>query len=120
MGIPSPEEFFGSGLKFFEAGDLDGAISHYTKVLEKDPNNEKVLAARGFLRGKMQDPYGAIDDFNEALKLNPKNVMALSTRGGTYMMLNEFEKSKADLEAVLRLDPGNPQAMQGLEMLKQA
>ena len=58
----------------FYAGDADGALKQYAKVLEKDPRNDIALFNQGMIRLKAKnDRTGAIDSWTKLLAAFPNH-----------------------------------------------
>jgi tetratricopeptide (TPR) repeat protein len=63
------------GMARVMSGDLDGAIDDFTAIIERKPNNRRLLCTayrnRALLKEKKGDSDGAARDRNEAQRLSP-------------------------------------------------
>jgi len=51
--------------------DYVGAVIHYTRAIELQPDSARALRNRGMARKRLEDMRGATDDFSQALRLDP-------------------------------------------------
>jgi tetratricopeptide (TPR) repeat protein len=63
-----------SGNEKKSKGDFLGAISDYSKAIQKGPENTALLYLRGITYAELKDHPKAIEDFKKGLKLEPGNV----------------------------------------------
>lgn len=84
---------------------LDEAISHFSKLLEREPKDETLLLIRGVLSQKAGDHDRAIADFTEVLKIDSHNRMAYSNRAIAWKQKGQLELALGDYNEALRLDP---------------
>src|SRR6266513_6475299 len=62
-------------------GNLDGAISDFTKAIELDPNSADAYYSRCAVRQTQNDVEDAIADYSKAIELNPTLADAYLNRG---------------------------------------
>ncbi len=104
---------------------LDEANQRFTELLEKDPNNGRVLAGIGFLRMRQQDFGSAITYFTQAEQNGYKekivaDALATSrfwfTMGGATQAFsqNQFDVADAKFRAALAMNPRSTEALNGL------
>jgi tetratricopeptide (TPR) repeat protein len=84
---------------------LTEAISHFSKLLDREPKDETLHLIRGVLLQKSGDQDRAIADFSEVLKINPRNRMAYSNRAIAWKQKGQMELALGDYNEALRLDP---------------
>ena len=84
--------------------DLDAAVA-------LQPDNPKVLNARGDFYLALLKPELAIADFNKAVAAAPKDDVVLFNRGVAWKQLSHYDRALRDFNAVLRLTPGDPMAL---------
>src|SRR6266850_7191852 len=77
----SAEQYYRSAISKKANGDLDGAISDYTKAIEINPRYAEAYANRGLARKTKADLEGAIADYDKAIALNPRLKEAYNNRG---------------------------------------
>ena len=90
------EEYYQSGYDKDEAGDYNGAIADYTKVIELNPNYADAYFSRGLLKFVLKDLTGAIADFTEEIELNPNYADAYFSRGLSKSDLKDLTGACAD------------------------
>ncbi len=91
--------------------DLDGAVADYTRALEIDPNDPKLIGAytnRAVARLNKEDIDGAIADCDHALLLNPKSILDFSNRGICKRTKGDLAGAVADFTRAVEIDPKAP------------
>jgi serine/threonine-protein kinase len=88
-----------------EAGELEVAIAHYSKVLDIDPNHGAALAARGQLYDQTNDPESGLADLTAAIDANPDNPTWVYQRGNLRFGVGDIQGAIDDYTAALQLDP---------------
>ncbi|WOH00990.1 hypothetical protein DCAR_0520368 [Daucus carota subsp. sativus] len=118
------QELKDEGNKFFQNGDLEGAIFNYEKALKLLPQNHidvsylhTNMAACYMQMGLSEYPL-AIHECNLALQVTPKYTKALLKRARCYEALNELQYAQADVDAVLKMEPNNLMATEISNRLK--
>ncbi len=84
---------------------LTEAISHFSKLLDREPKDETLHLIRGVLMQKAGDHDRAIADFTDVLKLNSRNRLAYSNRAIAWKQKGQIELALGDYNEALRLDP---------------
>jgi tetratricopeptide (TPR) repeat protein len=82
-------------------------IADYTRVLELEPNNEKVLRERGYLYSVTDNPAAAVADFEAVLKLNPDDAQIYYWLGRAHAKTNA-DQALADFTKYLALKTDDP------------
>lgn len=59
------------GVTLGNRGDWHGAMEHFDKVIEMNPNHEKAYASRAYTKLQTGDTDGAVEDSQAALRLSP-------------------------------------------------
>jgi tetratricopeptide (TPR) repeat protein len=85
----------------------ESTIADYTKVLELEPNNEKVLRARGYLYSVTDKPTEAVADFEALLKVNPNDAQIYYWLGRAHAKTNA-DQALADFKKYLELKADDP------------
>jgi tetratricopeptide (TPR) repeat protein len=96
-----------SGDKFYEQGDIEGAIAEFKKALALDGANVNVHNSLGVCYGLQGDYDKAIEEFKSALSLEPEEYMALYNLGLVHVLT---QQPKCALEFFLRADKINGDA----------
>ena len=122
------EKYNNLGVKEYQKGNYDKAISYFNKAIELDPNNAVVYHNRGLVYFKTGSYYNtepfhkAISDFSKAIELDSNYEDAYYNRGLAYNNLfhhyqklpaetfppeieDKYHEAIADFDKVLELDP---------------
>ena len=93
------------GISHGNKGQLDRAISEYTKALEINPKDAKAYIYRGgAYLGKGQYDQ-AISEYTKALEINPKDALAYYNRGFVYRDKGQYDEAISDYTKVLEINP---------------
>ncbi len=85
--LVTPEgEIHKNGVTLGNRGDWHGAIVHFDRVIEMNPNHEKAYASRAYAKLQTGDHKGAIEDSQAALQKSPYYGQAYA-----YLGLAELE-----------------------------
>jgi tetratricopeptide (TPR) repeat protein len=104
------QAWFNLGSGKLDRGDMQGAFSDLSRVIEINPNFASAYINRGIARME-RDPQGAIADFDAAIRILPEPVDALVNRGWVRFGTRDVAGGIADFDAALRI---NPRHYQGL------
>ena len=66
---PLATQYFNQGVEKYEAGNYQGAINDFTKVIEINPQYANAYLNRGIARELVNDLEGACDDWRKAVDL---------------------------------------------------
>ena len=70
--LATPEgEVYKNAVTMGNRGDWHGAIVHFDRVIEMDPNHEKAYAARAYAKLQTGDYQGAVEDSTKAIRMSP-------------------------------------------------
>lgn len=85
-------------------GDVKGAITSATKMIESAKDNNMSYQVRGteMMRAGLYD--AAIEDYNTSISIEPGNTHAYLYRGHCNMKLGNSEAARADYEKVIETD----------------
>jgi len=83
--------------------DLERIISHYSQVIQLDPDFAVAYFNRGLAYYSKGDPDRAVSDWNAAIRLNPADAEAYFYRGLAYDEIGDKESAIADLHKALEL-----------------
>ena len=98
--------FYNRAIDKYEAGDMYGALSDYTKAIQIDPMDKQAYYNRGNLKREyLNDHAGAISDYTKAIQIDPKFENAYFNRGLSKRLLNDYYGSISDYNKALKLDP---------------
>ena len=74
-------QYFGQGVEKYDAGNYQGAIADFAKVIEIDPQSPNAYYNRGNAKKDLGDYQGAIVDYDMAIEINPQYGNAYNNRG---------------------------------------
>ncbi|MBA2880144.1 tetratricopeptide (TPR) repeat protein [Desulfosalsimonas propionicica] len=94
-----------SGDKYYQAGDIDGAVFEFKRALAMDPKNVNVYNSLGVCHGVRQELDAALECFVRAAELDPGEVMALYNAGYAHMCLDDHEKALKYFSGAEQIDP---------------
>ncbi|MGA1790159.1 MAG: tetratricopeptide repeat protein [bacterium] len=80
------------------SGNIEEAISCYTKALQIDPQNKYAYQIRAVTKMETGDLKGALSDYNKAIEISPNFTEAYIGRGRTKERLGDKKGAKADFE----------------------
>jgi tetratricopeptide (TPR) repeat protein len=96
-------------------GDLDEALTLYTKALKKGDLSHKQLSIGAYNRGIIylsKQKYNlAISDFDTAIWLRPNYADAFHNRGLAFSRSGRYDRSIEDFDAAIKIKPDNPSAL---------
>ncbi len=109
------------GVEDFKAGHYDGAVEHFQKATELDPNLPMAKTYLGSALSQdvvpgmttpdnLKTANRAIDIFKDVLASNPNDVDSMKKIAGIYYSINDFDNAKAWQLKVLAVDPKDPDA----------
>ncbi|MCY2963363.1 MAG: tetratricopeptide repeat protein [Planctomycetota bacterium] len=92
-------------------GDMEGAISDFSKALEFDPKFAIGYINRGITQFDLKSAKAAESDFQQAAKLAPDlgtRNMAIRLRGGSRLAQGNVAGALDDLTLAVRANPNDP------------
>ncbi len=99
-------------------GELEIAITNYTKSIELNSKNPAVYLNRALVFFKKKDYESAINDYDKVIEINPKELIAYSNRANSFEKLGNVEKAVADYKKILELDDKNEAAINNLKRIE--
>jgi tetratricopeptide (TPR) repeat protein len=108
------EIYIARGLTKERRGNLDAAISDYTKAIAHDPDYPDVFFHRAKARLKLGDLEGAMADYTETVERNPHNSNAFVDRGEVHFAMGEADDALVDFRKANNLTPGDPPVLAAL------
>lgn len=85
-------EYFKEALEAQKSGNLDSAITLYTKSLYLKPDNAKAYNNLGTIYAKNGDYDKAEEEYNQAIKMDPHYAKALTNLAMIYLEKKDFDK----------------------------
>ena len=99
-----PAPFIGLATIAVQRGDLQNAMTLYSKALTIE-ENDRALAGMGLVKMETGAHEEAFDYFRQALRLNPENAVAMNCIVREGYQLKRLEEVVPHLEAALAVDP---------------
>jgi tetratricopeptide (TPR) repeat protein len=97
----------------FGNGDYEGAIMHYTRVLDVDPKNIEAIGKRGMIYHRLNRTDDAIEDLTRAIDIQFEDPSLFYNRGMLYIQLSKPKKALFDFMQALDRNPEFKSAMLG-------
>jgi len=85
--------------------DLNRALDEVEPLLARAPNDARVVATIGVVKGVMGDWQGQLDAMKRAIELDPRNPEYLRDLGTQYVDLRRYREGIEILSRVLALEP---------------
>lgn len=79
-----------SGDKYYQNGDIDGAMEEFRLALKLDENNVNVHNSLGVCYGIKDQLDGALESFQTAMRLDPKDIMPIYNAGYVHFLKQEY------------------------------
>ncbi len=98
-------EWFDTGCKRYQEGDLKGSIEAYTEAIALKPEEIRSYFNRGIAYIELHMHDKAIDDYNTVIAMNPDYSEAYNNRAWAYLQKGLFDPAIRDCNKALNLDP---------------
>ena len=93
------------GIEAAQRGDQQQAIEHYTKAIERQPEDSDTYFRRGRAYYATRSYDRTIQDFTKSLELDPDNAVTYLSRGGVHQRKGELDLAIQDYTKSLDLNP---------------
>ncbi|MBI4553709.1 MAG: tetratricopeptide repeat protein [Candidatus Latescibacteria bacterium] len=108
------------GNAYFDAGNFESAIIHYSRALELRPRNPDVIVDLGIAYREIGKSEAGVARFREALAINPRHVNARYNLGLVLKTdLHDFRGAIAAWDTLLTIIPTHEKAAWIREQLAQ-
>ena len=104
------ENWFETGLQKAKAGDLEGAIAAWDKVIEYNPQIAQAWHNRGSALAYLDLLEEAIASFDRAIALNGNDYQSWNDRGNALYNLHRWEEALNSWEQTVSIKPNHYQA----------
>lgn len=106
--LVAAKDLLEKGEKAFNAGDSQGAIDIFSKVIDLDINYADAYYARGFAYAAKGHLDTALVDLNKAIELDKNQAKYYYMRGWVYSDdgKKQYDKGIEDFDKAISLDPG--------------
>jgi tetratricopeptide (TPR) repeat protein len=106
--VPSvARDLAAEGVKSFETGKDDQAISFLRESINLDPKNANLYNELGVIYAAKNEFYNAIEYYQAAIKYSPNLTVAYINLGEAYVKINKYEEALNAFKKVLSLDKNN-------------
>ncbi|MGC1304427.1 MAG: tetratricopeptide repeat protein [Caulobacteraceae bacterium] len=96
---------------FHRAGNLEGALQTYNRVVAVTPDHAGILCRRGHILAILGRSKRAIADFDRAIAVQPADAEAHAYRGVMMVQLDRLEEGLKSFDRAVALDPHNVHAL---------
>lgn len=96
---------FHEGLSYFHEEELDLAIKHYSRALERNPRMANAYNNRGVAHQNKGKTEQAKNDFDNALAIEPNHAEAYGNRGNVNDDLGNLDQAIEDYNKALQFGP---------------
>jgi Flp pilus assembly protein TadD len=93
------------GDQFLQNNDRGSAFINYSKALESDPDNIKILYAQAILLLDKNLYYAASLKFKKISEIDPQNAIALEGLGKSYFGLDKIVQAENAFSQAIKFDP---------------
>jgi tetratricopeptide (TPR) repeat protein len=104
------ENWFNLGLQKAQAGDLEGAIASWERLLEQAPHIAQAWHNRGSALAYLDRLEEAIASFERAIALNGNDYQSWNDRGNALYNLQRWEEALTSWDRVVSIKPDHYQA----------
>lgn len=118
--VRSTETLFQSGVKAYNSGQYEHAISLFSEVLAMDPDHLNAYLQRGFCHSLQKEYEEAVADFTSVIERKSDHLWAYTSRGSAYGKWGKQELAIKDFNTVIGLDPKNQEAFNNRGWAKKA
>mgnify|MGYP000113431695 CR=1 FL=1 len=101
------EFWFNQGLREYEAGDFEGAIASFDRVVDLKPDDSETWYNRGNALSELGRLEDAIASFDRAIEIKPDDYDAWNDRGITLHDLGKLEEAIASFDRAIEIKPEN-------------
>ncbi|QKQ77382.1 tetratricopeptide repeat protein [Nostoc sp. TCL240-02] len=98
------KELYQEGLDKYDAGNYEGAVEDFNRVIELDPKNALAYNKRGDAYYRLGDYEQAQADSSQAILLNPQDGNAYFDRGFAFSELGKYKEAIADYTQAIKLN----------------
>lgn len=99
-------------------GELDSAVSDYSRAIELNPKESSIYLNRGLVFHNKKNYDLAVADYSKVIELNPKDSNAYFNRGNSFEKMGDVSKALADYQKAVELDASNETAKTNLKRIQ--
>ncbi len=99
-----------NGLKLYQAGQFDKALTVFDRVLKRDSRNGDAHHLGGLALLQLKQFQKASEYIQKAVRINPRTANFRNSLGSVYQSMQEWDHAAKTLEKSIQLDPASIQA----------
>ncbi|MCA0406432.1 MAG: tetratricopeptide repeat protein [Proteobacteria bacterium] len=107
----NPEKLFNEAVTMQLSGNLEGAKTHYKKLLRAYPHSSEVLGNLAVIVKKEGQLAAAEQLLQRAVRANPQNFSALTTLANIALDRKDYEEARKLNDTALKIEPNFPDAI---------
>jgi len=104
-GANTYDQWFDTGYKRYQQGDLRGAAEAYTQAVMQQSDDVRSHFNRGIVYITMGEYDKAIEDYNKVISIQADYPEAYHNRGWAYLHKDKFDHAIEDCNQALLLNP---------------
>ena len=116
---PASASLYNLGLKSYEQGDIQSAISFFKRAVELDPNFVDAYYNLGAIYKKQKNYPQAINVFQKAYDISPNDNEVTFELAFSYLQEKDNENAKKYFSLIPQNFPRYPEAKQHIDLLNQ-
>ena len=102
-------ELVKSGTQKYDKADDQGAVTDFSKAIQKNSSNADAFLGRGKAYHQLGQDNKAIADYKQAIALNPKHAESHYRLGDALAKSGKFEEANQAFDQAIQLETDNPQ-----------
>jgi tetratricopeptide (TPR) repeat protein len=105
-----PILYYYRGIAYYNKGEMENAISDFSRVIETKPKESRAFLMRGAAYSSNHEYKLAVVDFTQAIQINPDDMVAFYNRGFAYENQGDFKNAISDFSQVIKNNPKDGEA----------
>ncbi len=115
---PASASVYNLGLKSYEQGDIESAITFFKKAIELDPDFVDAYYNLGAIYKKQKKYFYAIEALQKAIQINPDDIEIAYELGICYLEEKKYPEAKKYFSLITTDYPKYNEAKQNLEKIE--
>jgi len=113
------DQLYQAGVAQMNSGDVDGALSTFTRIIELKPGFAEGWNKRATLYFVAGDYRKSLADCAQVIKRNPYHFGALAGYGQIYLRLEDYERSLEYFRRALQVNPNMDSVRLNIQLLEE-
>jgi tetratricopeptide (TPR) repeat protein len=101
----SEEYHYATGLRYLWAEDYERALSHFTEVIKRNPNNAEAYFQMGHCLGKLGRYRESIEPYRQSLRIQPNDADTQNNLCVAYEKIGKCSEAIASCREAAKLKP---------------